>query len=291
MKMLIRSSVVVALASFALETAHAAVLNEARITHIVKDVRTVGAGRVPLQASLNELVDGGKAVRTGIESRTELLFNDQTITRLGANSHFSFSKGTRELSLTKGVILLQVPKGVGGASIQTPAVTAGITGTTILLEAGLRFTKLIVIEGKCFIFTKAGQVHRKRVVTAGQEVIVPNKAEEAPAPVDIDLNALVKTSRLLSGIWGAPLEKKRIAAAIAAQLGQHSGETNIALIGPGTRPAHLAELPVRGMVQVPMPATTPQLPAATTTTPTAPTTPVGQPNAGGQTPPSNSPVR
>ncbi len=273
MKMLIRSFLVAALVAFTWQAARAAVLTEAKITHIVNDVRTVGAGRAPRPASLNELVDGSKAVRTGIESRTELLFNDRTITRLGANSHFTFSEATRELSLTKGVILLQVPKGAGGARIQTPAVTAGITGTTILLEAGPRFTKLIVIEGRCFIFTKAGQVSRKRVVSAGQEVVVPNNAGEVPAPVDVDLNALVKTSRLIRGIWGAPLEQRRIAAAIAAQLGRHFGETNIALNGPGMRPAHLAEVPGRGIMPVPVPSVPPPLPAASVAQPAVPTTP------------------
>ena len=73
------------------------------------------------------------AVRTGIESRAELTFTDQTLARLGANTIFSFDKGTRNLELGGGVMLLRVPKDAGGAQINTAAVTAAITGTTVML--------------------------------------------------------------------------------------------------------------------------------------------------------------
>lgn len=270
----IRSFILVALVSVAMPASQAAVFSEARITHIVKDVRTVDSGKAPRHASMNELVDGGKAVRTGIDSRTELLFNDQTITRIGANSHFSFNEGTRELSLSKGVILLQVPKGAGGASIQTAAVTAGITGTTILIEAGPKFTKLIVLEGKCFLTPKAGRLHRRVAVTSGQEVIMPDKATEVPAPVDVDLSALVKTSRLLTGAWGAKLEQTRVAAAIAAQLRQHFGEAGIALIGTGRKPAFLAELPTLELMQAPVQIPVIQKPVTTPVNPVNPVNPL-----------------
>ena len=224
MKKHIRFSILAALVSVAMPAAHAAALTGAKITHIVKDVKTVAAGKVPRPSALNEFVDSGKAVRTGIDSRTELLFSDQTITRLGANSHFSFNEGAREISLSQGAILLQVPKGAGGAKIQTAAVTAAITGTTILLEVGPRFTKLIVIEGECILTPKAGGLHRGTVVKSGQQVNMSNKATQVPAPFAVNLSELMKTSLLLTGEWGARLEQKLIAAAIASQAGQHVGE-------------------------------------------------------------------
>jgi hypothetical protein len=38
-------------------------------------------------------------VRTGVDSRSELKFTDQTLARLGANTLFSFAEGTRDLNL------------------------------------------------------------------------------------------------------------------------------------------------------------------------------------------------
>ena len=48
-------------------------------------------------------------MRTGVESRVELTFSDLTITRLGANTIFSLSRGAREIELTSGAVLLEVP--------------------------------------------------------------------------------------------------------------------------------------------------------------------------------------
>jgi len=214
----------VVLIASAMPAAFAAPLTGARITHIVNDVKTVDAGQAPRPSTLNELVEGGKAVRTGINSRTELLFNDLTITRLGANSHFSFSEGTRELSISQGTILLQVPKGAGGAKIQTAAVTAAITGTTILFNAGPKFTTLTFIEGKGFLTANRDRLHRKVPITAGQQMKMSNDATEIPALISVSLGNLVRNSSMFHGTWGAQLEQKEIAAAIAAQLGKQSDE-------------------------------------------------------------------
>jgi hypothetical protein len=248
----------------------AAALTGAKITHIVKDVRTVDPGKTTRKAFVNEVVDGRTSVRTGMESRTELLFNDQTITRIGANSRFSFSDGTRELALSKGVMLLQVPKGAGGATIQTSAITAGITGTTILLEVSRLFTKFIVLEAKhdCFLIAKGDPLRRKVFMKPGQEVVVRNTDRRIPAPFNIDLATLVGTSRLITGVWGAQLDQRRIAAIIAAQRGQRSVESNIALFGPGTRPVFLRGAPGQGVIQVPIPVRTTPTPVTTPTTPT-----------------------
>jgi len=172
-------------------------------------------------------VEGGKAVRTGIDSRTELLFNDQTITRLGANTHFSVSDGTRDISLTQGTILLQVPKNSGGAKIKTNAVTAAITGTTIVLHVGPLFTTLTVAEGKCGIMLNADPLHRIIVLTAGHQMKVANNATELPASSEVDLAAFEKNSPMFAGEWGVALEKTALAVAIALQFQRHSGEIGI----------------------------------------------------------------
>src|SRR5882762_7381006 len=113
---------------------NAADLKEARVTQIIRDVRLLPNAAPARPAIVNDPVRDGAAVRTGIESRTELIFTDATLARLGANTIFSFSEGTRNLELTDGAMLLRVPKNAGGAKINTAAVTAAITGTTVMLE-------------------------------------------------------------------------------------------------------------------------------------------------------------
>jgi hypothetical protein len=101
-------------------------LKEARVTQVVNDVKLLPGQAAPRPAVVSDPVRAGTAVRTGTQSRSELTFTDLTITRLGANTIFSFNEGTREMTLTNGAILFQVPKGSGGATIRTAAVTAAI---------------------------------------------------------------------------------------------------------------------------------------------------------------------
>jgi hypothetical protein len=231
------------IAALALSThARAVTLDEAKITQIVKDVKKIDPAKGVKPASLNEKLQGEQSVRTGIESRTELLFNDHTITRLGANTHFSFSEGTRNMSLNSGVMLLQVPKGIGGAKIQTAAVTAALTGTSVMLEAGKDYTKLIVLEGECCLWPRAKkknepkifQFRHKVCATAGQEIILRNGATDIPDPVYVNLGVLESTSKLLTGDWNSPLNNTPINAAKDGQDPKDYIPTNLAIIGAGT---------------------------------------------------------
>jgi hypothetical protein len=106
----------------------AAELQEAQVTQVVQDVRVLPSNAAPRPASLHDRVHQDEAVRTGVESRSELTFQDMTITRLGSQTIFSFKGGTRTINLKSGSILLSVPKNSGGGQIKTAAVTASISG-------------------------------------------------------------------------------------------------------------------------------------------------------------------
>ena len=166
---------------------------------MIKDVKLLPAQAAPRPAALRDEVRDGTAVRTGVESRAELTFTDQTLARLGANTIFSFNEGTRNLDLGGGAMLLRVPKNAGGAQINTAAVTAAITGTTVMLEYHPNaYIKFIILEGTGRIFRK-DHVGESVLLHAGQMLIVNPKAKGLPDPVDVDLDRLMKTSALLSG--------------------------------------------------------------------------------------------
>src|SRR2546430_323002 len=129
--------------------ANAAELRAARVTQIINDVKLLPRQAAARAAVVNDNVGAGTAVRTGVDSRTELTFSDLTITRLGANTGFSFNEGARQVDLGSGAILVQVPRNEAEVKIRTAAVTAAITGGTALFEShrGLP-TKLLMLEGK-----------------------------------------------------------------------------------------------------------------------------------------------
>jgi mannose-6-phosphate isomerase-like protein (cupin superfamily) len=218
-------------------SANAADLKEARVTQIVRDVKLLPNAAPARPAAVNDPVRDGTAVRTGIESRTELMFPDTTLARLGANTIFSFTEGTRNLELTDGAMLLRVPKNAGGAKINTAAVTAAITGTTVMLEFHKNsYVKFIVLEGTGRIFLP-GHLGESVLVNAGQMLIAKPNAKNLPNPVDVDIRQLRKTSRLIRG-FGKMGSEKLIAQTEAVQDEKRAEgelyETNLAIYGGGT---------------------------------------------------------
>ena len=182
----------------------AAAPDEARVTRIIRDVKLLPEGAKPKPASLNDQVDADTGVRTGDRSRSELTFTDLTIERLGSNTVFHFDKAGRQVQLENGSMLLRVPKDSGGAQMRTPAVTVGVTGTTLILEAtsGGR-NKLIVLEGGARLSLNR---YPKESVTVrgGQMEDVPAGATKLPPPVNIDVNDVMQNHPLITDFKPLP---------------------------------------------------------------------------------------
>ena len=240
----------------------AAELKQATVTAIVKDVNLLPTGASARAATLNDNVRDGTAVRTGADSRSELTFTDLTLARLGANTIFSFNEGTRNLDLGGGAMLLRVPKGAGGAKISTAAVTAAITGTTVIIEyhpakevepapqttnakhGGLHFAlfnldkkkktpathggyiKFITLEGVARVYLN-NRIGESVLVPAGQMLILAPDATRMSDPVDVDLERLMKTSLLVVDF--PPLASQQLIAEEIAK--QKEKKTNGKLIG------------------------------------------------------------
>ena len=166
---------------------------EARVTQIIRDVKLLRSDAPPRPAAENEQVSENTAVRTGDESRSELTFEDLTITRLGANTIFSFNKAGRSGRLDSGSILLRVPKDSGGGEFRTNAVTVGITGTTFIFESTrLGNSKLIVLEGAARL-ALVKYPRQTRNVRAGQMLDVKAGATKLPLPVKVDLERIMRS--------------------------------------------------------------------------------------------------
>ena len=103
-------------------------LKEAKVTQIIQDVRVLPSNASPRPAAVNDDVRHGTAVQTGVQSRSELTFKDQTITRLGEKTIFSVGEGQRAVDLGSGQFLLYAPKKAGGAKVKMGPVTAAISG-------------------------------------------------------------------------------------------------------------------------------------------------------------------
>jgi FecR protein len=169
-------------------------LQQARVSQVIQDVRLLEAQGAPRPAVVNARVTQGMGVRTGVESRAELTFTDLTITRLGANTIFSFKQGARELDLTSGAVLLQVPPKAPAVKVNTSAVTAAVTGGTALLATGPP-TKFMVLEGTG-TFYPAGHPERAVTVHSG-EMMMMTANGRMTKPEKFDVKLVVETSRLI----------------------------------------------------------------------------------------------
>ena len=122
------ASLAFALANWLPNEVSAADLKEAQVTQVIQDVRLLPLNASPRPATVNDNIRQGTAVQTGVQSRSELTFKDQTITRLGEKTIFSVGEGARTIDLGRGQFLLYVPKNSGNAKVKTGAVTAAVTG-------------------------------------------------------------------------------------------------------------------------------------------------------------------
>ena len=225
----------------------AADLEEAKVTQVVQDVKVVPSGAAARPAAMNDTVRQGNAVQTGTQSRSELTFRDETITRLGEKTIYTIGGG-RTIELGSGQFLLYVPKKAGGANVKMGPVTAAITGTTVVGNvAPSGIVEFTVLEGTARV--RLDSVGQCLLVVAGQKVTYDPIAMRLEDPVEVDLQQQ-QTSPLVTGFRPLPstpymngaIEKQRRAAAGTggAELASAVSASGAASIGAATPEQFLA---------------------------------------------------
>ncbi len=192
-------------------------LTESKFSQVVKDVKVVTRQtETAASAKVNDVFKSPDLIRTGADSLAELIASDKTITRVGANTVFSFEKAGRAINLEQGSVLFHSPKGKGGGTIRTKGASAAVLGTTIVVTAtaGGGF-KAIVLEGRGQITLPNGNF---RILTAGQVTFVLPGSQRFGPQLNINLGKLVESSRLVQGFENELPSKPVILAAIERQL-------------------------------------------------------------------------
>ncbi len=211
---------------------------EATVTRVHQDVKTLKTGTAERSTTAGEKINAGTTVTTGKESRAELQFPDKSLARLGANARFTLKGEERTLDLGEGVLMLQVPKQMGGAKLRAAAVTAAISGTTVLFEYSPgKAVKLIVVEGEAHLFPN-NDPGKFRTVKAGEMIVTKPDAKVMPVPVNVDLKRLLRTSKLLQENDANTPNEQQVASAVARQERQKEAgklrDTPFVIHGRGT---------------------------------------------------------
>jgi hypothetical protein len=191
-------------------------LKQSKFTQVVNSVAVFStASHVSRPVAVNDLFKMPDTLRTGPNSRAELTAADGTITRVGANTIFSFDPENRTLDLQQGSLLFHSPRGKGGGTIRTGAATASVIGTTIIVtctpNGGF---KLLDLEGQAEVRFLSGL---SQTLQPGQMTFILPGGGTSPVVV-FRLDSETKGSTLVSG-FSTPLDStSRINSAITHQL-------------------------------------------------------------------------
>ena len=121
---------------------------EAEITTI-KNIVEHDAGTGAAPAKVSEKIQEKSKVSTAASSMAELTFADTSITRMGANTQFSFQSKERLVKLEQGTVLIHTPPGNGGATVDCGGVTGAVSGTTFMASRDASGnTMFVLLEGQ-----------------------------------------------------------------------------------------------------------------------------------------------
>ncbi len=204
--------------AFALQTAFSRAaenLSSSTLTEIVREVSiTKAQTNSKKPARVQEVLTSPDILRTGSDSRAEMIAPDQTVTRVGSNTVFSFSPNSRELLLRKGSLLFHSPSGKGGGIIRTPDATAGVIGTTLMVGATTDGGfKVLVMEGTGRVKTDTG---RSRTLSAGQ-MVYALPGGQLSQTINFRLSSQASASALVRGFKKPLPSLPKINAAIQKQ--------------------------------------------------------------------------
>ncbi len=177
---------------------HAADFKQAKVTQVVNDVQIISAAdQAEKPATVNEPFNIPDILRTGAASRAELIAADDTVTRVGANTIFSFDPASRTIDLKQGSLLFHSPHGKGGGSIHTGSATASVLGSTLIVAATPNGGfKVISLEDEAEIKLPNG-LHQH--LNPGQMTfILPGGTQLAPI-ILFRLDDLIQHSLLVKG--------------------------------------------------------------------------------------------
>lgn len=231
MKTLICSMVLVSMASL-----RAATLTQSTVTEVLNNVDIlVQPTRAVQPAKTNDLFKTPDLLRTGPSSRAELTAPDNTITRVGANTVFSYAASGREIDLEKGSVLFHSPAGKGGGTIKSGGASAAVSGTTLIVvalpatnifwntngakaatsaKAGHSGFKVIMLEGSGDVRLNNG---RRQRLKAGEMTYITTNMNNFGPVITINLLKLVEGSALVHGFVNDLPSMPLINAAIVQQ--------------------------------------------------------------------------
>lgn len=196
----------------------AAPIQNLKFTDVVKDVIVLNvATKKETPAKVGDVLSPPNVIKTGVDSRAELVAEDNTVTRVGANTIFSVEPNSRDVNIGKGSVMFHSPTGKGGGNIKSAGATASVLGTTLIVGANQQGGfKVMLLEGKGQVTGSGGGAVK---LNAGQMTFaMPGQAPSQP--LNFELKGQVSGSKLVGGFSKPIASIAKIEAAISTQQAQ-----------------------------------------------------------------------
>jgi len=181
-------------------------------------LQTDGAEKKPAQKDA-KITEGNK-VDTGADSCTEMTFTDSSVLRMGQNSHFSFDSKERIIKLDQGTLLMHVPPGNGGVSIEGGGVVGAVSGGTVMAsndgKGNFAFAVLESDGGAGQITNKDGSV---TPLIPGQMGVVSANRPGVSTSFEVNVTGLMESSPLFTEFTN-PIPGNEKVAAVAEKQGE-----------------------------------------------------------------------
>lgn len=176
---------------------------DAEITTL-KNIVEHDAGQGAAPAKMSEKIGENSKVTTAAASMAELTFGDSSITRIGANSVFSFQSKERLVKLDKGTALIHATPGNGGATVDCGGVTAAVSGSTFMASRSATGGAVFVLlesSGSLKVSTPGGQTV---TILPGQAASTGTGPKSAIQVFDVDVKKVMETTPLVGGFKELP---------------------------------------------------------------------------------------
>ena len=168
-----------------------------------------------ITAILNDKIESDSQVGTGEQSMCEISLDDKSITRIGANSMFSFVRKERLVKCDKGTFLVSKDPETETITVTTGSVTAAISGSTVVLDVKDDATHIAVAETtKGVIVTDKNG--KSMTLQSGEGISATPNGMTSSSPKSVDVKDLISSSPLFTEKGLPPLANDALIKGVAS---------------------------------------------------------------------------
>jgi hypothetical protein len=166
-------------------------------------------------AILNDKIESDTQVGTGEQSMCELSLDDKSITRIGANALFSFTKQERLVKCDKGTFLVSKDPETETITVTTGSVTAAVNGSTVMFDVKGDATHIAVAETTTgvIVIDKNG---KSMTLQSGEGISATPNGMTSSTPQPVDVKDLTSSSPLFTEKGLAPLANDALIKGVAS---------------------------------------------------------------------------